>query len=102
MIMVPPFEKWNEMTLEERRLFYALLKVDSKSYIIDHVHDQLKNFRYGCNSLTAFRDICDQLWSQGQDNPQVMKNILGEEAYNLLEQYQVNKNIEAPDYAWRF
>jgi hypothetical protein len=97
MISVPMFEGWESMSFDERKLYFALLAASTGSSIW---HEAI---RLKTHSDKSFRILCNQLWSQAQDNPASMKNILGDDAYDLLERYQVNKNIVCmPEWAHRY
>jgi hypothetical protein len=74
-----PFAGYHLLTLSEQTLFEKLQKVDS-----DSVWGMaIKNVCENANVL-KFRKLVCQLLSQTHDEPYVMENILGSEAYQAL------------------
>lgn len=68
------------MTKEEKRVLLKLLN--------NVGHDSVWGVACRAVKLSGVEEIVKSLRSQGNDNPAMMKNILGKELYNIIKQMQ--------------
>lgn len=73
------FPGWNILSVDERKCFLILEKLDGDSLWLTAIKNVCKN-----PDSYRFRKLVCELKSQAADSHEVMKNILGEEAMNAI------------------